>query len=100
MLADEDELTVTWDGADHDGHRHLPDKTAEAGVRYTITLRGVNKDSVLSPGYNKTGVSAMLSTRKPRKPPPAVPEGAFLLLDTKVTSGSTGEWPKQEARGI
>ena len=55
-LADEDELTVTWDGADHDGHRHH--KTAEAGVRYTYTVRGVNKDSVLSLGYNKTGVSA------------------------------------------
>lgn len=46
-LADEDELTVTWDSADHDGHRHH--KTAKAGVRYTYTVRGVNKDSVLSP---------------------------------------------------
>lgn len=35
------------------------DKTAEAGVRYTYTVRGVNKDSVLSLGYNKTGVSAV-----------------------------------------
>lgn len=80
-------------------------------MRYTYTVRGVNKDSVLSLGYNKTGVSAVLSKRKAltqhgeqrritEKAPPAPPEGAFLLLDTKVTSGSTGEWPKQEARGI
>lgn len=27
-------------------------------MRYTYTVRGVNKDSVLSLGYNKTGVSA------------------------------------------
>ena len=64
-------------------------------MRYTYTVRGVNKDSVLSPGYNKTGVSAALSKRKA-----LTQRGAFLLLDTKVTSGSTGGWPKQEARGI
>ena len=26
---------------------------------YTYTVRGVNKDSVRSPSYNKTGVSAV-----------------------------------------
>ena len=33
-------------------------------MKYTYTVRGVNKDSVRSPGYNKTGVSAVLSKRK------------------------------------
>lgn len=28
-------------------------------MKYTYTVRGVNKDGVLSPGYNKTGVSAV-----------------------------------------
>lgn len=28
-------------------------------MKYTYTVRGVNKDSVRSPGYNKTGVSAV-----------------------------------------
>ena len=28
-------------------------------MRYTYTVSGVNKDGVLSPGYNKTGVSAV-----------------------------------------
>lgn len=28
-------------------------------MRYTYTVRGINKDSVRSPGYNKTGVSAV-----------------------------------------
>ena len=36
------------------------DKTAKAGVKYTYTVRGINKDGVLSPGYNKSGVSATM----------------------------------------
>lgn len=28
-------------------------------MKYTYTVRGVNKDSVRSLGYNKTGVSAV-----------------------------------------
>ena len=36
-------------------------------MKYTYTVRGVNKDGVRSPGYNKTGVSAVLSKRKALK---------------------------------
>ena len=37
------------------------DKTAKAGVKYTYTVRGVAKDGkTLSPGFNKTGVSAII----------------------------------------
>ena len=42
-------------------------------MRYTYTVRGVNKDSVLSPGYNKTGVSAVggfWENKKKKKNPP------------------------------
>ena len=35
------------------------DKTAVTGVKYTYTVRGVNANGKLSPGYNKTGVSAV-----------------------------------------
>ena len=47
-------------------------------MRYTYTVRGVNKDSVLSLGYNKTGVSAVggfARTRQINPPPrPAYPQ--------------------------
>ena len=35
------------------------DKNVTKGVKYTYTVRGVNANGKLSPGYNKTGVSAV-----------------------------------------
>ena len=35
------------------------DKNVTSGVKYSYTVRGVNANGVLSPGYNKTGVSAV-----------------------------------------
>lgn len=54
-------------------------------MKYTYTVRGVNKDSVLSPGYNKTGVSAMLSKRKA----PAQ-HGEQRRITEKAPSGGAG----------
>ena len=57
------------------------DKTAKAGVKYTYTVRGVAKDGkTLSPGFNKTGVSAIIY--KPAR---------VALVDAKqVTTGTKG----------
>ena len=41
------------------------DKTAKAGVTYTYTVRGIAKDGkTLSPGFNNTGVSAVIAPAK------------------------------------
>ena len=53
-------------------------------MRYTYTVRGVNKDGVLSPGYNKTGVSAVLSKRRiTKKAPSGTAGGGFLVVGYK-----------------
>lgn len=78
---------------------------------YTYTVRGVNKDSVRSPGYNKTGVSAVLSKRKAltqhgeqrritEKAPSGTAGGGFLVVGYKSDLRLDRGWPKQEARGI
>lgn len=72
-------LTTTATGTCH------VDKTAEAGVRYTYTVRGVNKDSVRSLGYNKTGVSAVLSKRKA-----LTQHGEQRRITEKAPSGTAG----------
>ena len=35
------------------------DKSGTAGTKYSYTVRGVNANGKLSPGYNKTGVSTV-----------------------------------------
>ena len=57
------------------------DKTAEAGVKYTYTVRGVASDGkTLSPSYNKTGVSATM-------PKPVSRPANVTLTGAKVVSG-------------
>ena len=55
------------------------DKSAAAGVTYSYTVRGVDADGELSPGYDRTGVSATI-------PKPTVPANV-TLGDAKVVSG-------------
>ena len=54
-------------------------------MKYTYTVRGVNKDGVLSPGYNKTGVSAVLSKRKA-----LTQHGEQRRITEKAPSGTAG----------
>ena len=57
------------------------DKTAKAGVKYTYTVRGVASDGkTLSPGYNKTGVSATM-------PKPVSRPANVTLTGAKVVTG-------------
>ena len=55
------------------------DKSAAAGVTYSYTVRGVGADGELSPGFDRTGVSATI-------PKPTVPANV-TLGDAKVVSG-------------
>ncbi len=55
------------------------DKSAAAGVTYSYTVRGVDADGEISPGFDRTGVSATI-------PKPTVPANV-TLGDAKVVSG-------------
>ena len=55
------------------------DKSAAAGVTYSYTVRGVDADGELSPGYDRTGVSATI-------PKPTAPANV-TLGDAKVVTG-------------
>ena len=65
------------------------DKTAKAGVTYTYTVRGVASDGkTLSPGHDKTGVSATISAR---------PANVTLVSAKAVSGGIQVTW--KEAAG-
>ena len=56
------------------------DKSAKAGVTYSYTVRGVGSDGkTLSPGYNKTGVSATI-------PAASATPGKVVLVSAKADS--------------
>ena len=55
------------------------DKSAAAGVTYSYTVRGVDADGELSPGFDRTGVSATI-------PKPTAPANV-TLGDAKVVTG-------------
>ena len=65
------------------------DKTAEAGVKYTYTVRGINGDGVLSPDYDKTGVSATV-------PKPTAPAIVTLTGAKAVNGGIQVTWQKAD----
>ena len=62
------------------------DKTAKAGVKYTYTVRGINANGTLSPGFDKTGVSATIPGAAP------VPANVTLSGATVGSSGITVAW--------
>ena len=61
------------------------DKTAKAGVKYTYTVRGINKDGVLSPSYDGHGVSATI-------PKTNAPANVTLTGAKVVTGGIQVTW--------
>ena len=66
------------------------DKNATAGVKYSYTVRGVNTDGALSPGFDRTGVSAMV-------PKAAAPANVTLGSAKAVSGGIQVTW--QAANG-
>ena len=61
------------------------DKNATAGVKYSYTVRGVNTDGALSPGFDRTGVSAMV-------PKAAAPANVTLGSAKAVSGGIRVTW--------
>ncbi len=61
------------------------DKNATAGVKYNYTVRGVNTDGALSPGFDRTGVSAMV-------PKAAAPANVTLGSAKAVSGGIQVTW--------
>ena len=66
------------------------DKTAAAGVTYSYTVRGVDADGELSPGFDRTGVSATI-------PKPPAPANVTLGGAKAVSGGIQVTW--QQANG-
>ena len=48
-----------WVAVAHVNGKSWTDKNVTSGVKYSYTVRGVNANGKLSPGYNKTGVSTV-----------------------------------------
>ena len=48
-----------WVAVAHVNGKSWTDKNVTSGVKYSYTVRGVNANGKLSPGYNKTGVSTI-----------------------------------------
>ena len=66
------------------------DKSAAAGVTYSYTVRGVDADGELSPGFDRTGVSATI-------PKPTTPANVTLGSAKVVSGGIQVTW--QQADG-
>ena len=65
------------------------DKSAKAGVKYSYTVRGVGSDGkTLSPGYNKTGVSATIPAAS------ATPAKVVLVSAKADSAGILVTWQK------
>ena len=67
------------------------DKTAEADVKYTYTVRGINGDGVLSPSYDRTGVSTTVPKPTPK---PTAPANVTLTGAKAAGGGITVTWQK------
>ena len=81
--------TVWWVIATVTGTSYV-DKSAAAGVTYSYTVRGVDADGELSPGYDRTGVSATI-------PKPTTPANVTLGSAKVVSGGIQVTW--QQADG-
>jgi|GEM_PF-1986566 len=81
-----DAANPKWKGVANVTGTSWTDKTAKAGVKYTYTVRGINANGTLSPGFDKTGVSATI--------PGAAPVPANVTLSGAIvgSSGITVAW--------
>ena len=82
-----DAANPKWKGIANVTGTSWTDKTAKAGVKYTYTVRGISADGkTLSPGFDKTGVSATIPGAAP------VPANVTLSGATVGSSGITVAW--------
>ena len=88
-----DAANPKWKGIANVTGTSWTDKTAQAGVKYTYTVRGISANGTLSPGFDTTGVSATV----PGAPTPTTP--ANVTLGSAKVSGSTIVVTWQAANG-
>ena len=88
-----DAVNTKWKGIATVTGTSWTDKTAQAGVKYTYTVRGISANGTLSPGFDTTGVSATI----PAAPTPTTP--ANVTLGSAKVSGSTIVVTWQAANG-
>ena len=88
-----DAANPKWKGIANVTGTSWTDKTAQAGVKYTYTVRGISANGTLSPGFDTTGVSATI----PGAPTPTAP--ANVTLGSAKVSGSTIVVTWQAANG-
>ena len=81
-----DAANPKWKGIANVTGTSWTDKTAQAGVKYTYTVRGINANGTLSSGFDKTGVSATIPGAAP------VPANVTLSGATVGSSGITVAW--------
>ena len=82
-----DAANPKWKGLANVDGTSWTDKTAKAGVKYTYTVRGIGSDGkTLSPGFDKTGVSATIPGAAP------VPANVTLSGAAVGSSGITVAW--------
>ena len=82
-----DAANPKWKGIANVTGTSWTDKTAKAGVKYTYTVRGISADGkTLSPGFDKTGVSATIPGAAP------VPANVTLSGAAVGSSGITVAW--------
>ena len=85
-----DAVNTKWKGLVNVSGTSWTDKTAQAGVKYTYTVRGIGADGkTLSPGFDDTGVSATIT--KPT-PTPTTPAEVTLIGAVAGSDGITVKW--------
>ena len=85
-----DAANPKWKGLVNVSGTSWTDKTAQAGVKYTYTVRGISANGTLSPGFDTTGVSATVPGAP--TPAPTTPAEVTLIGAVAGSDGITVKW--------
>ena len=85
-----DAVNTKWKGIANATGTSWTDKTAQAGVKYTYTVRGISANGTLSPGFDTTGVSATIPGAP--TPAPTTPAEVTLIGAVAGSDGITVKW--------
>ena len=85
-----DAVNTKWKGIANVTGTSWTDKTAQAGVKYTYTVRGISANGTLSPGFDTTGVSATVPGTP--TPAPTTPAEVTLIGAVAGSDGITVKW--------
>ena len=85
-----DAANPKWKGIANVTGTSWTDRTAQAGVTYTYTVRGIGANGTLSPGFDTTGVSATVPGAP--TPAPTTPAEVTLIGAVAGSDGITVKW--------